>query len=177
MNENKTNLNEEVKNAATNDGILNEDEVILDDALPLYVERVKRRGTSGKVYNNYFVRGVRFGKEIQSELVPKDVGGWKVLEDMFDTTPDNRLHLDIGRSVREGADKKLIRYNTYSVKVTDEFGEDYIQTLQANGDTNKSTLDYIIRRMRAELEKQAMSANAQEAKADIIPDDKKAKKA
>ena len=74
------------------------------------------------------------------------------MEDIFSTAKDGKIHLEIGRAVRAGADNKLIRYNSYSVKAYDEYGVEFVQNLTPDGDTNKSNLEYLIRNIRAQLD-------------------------
>lgn len=152
MAENKNQaVNEEVK-TTTDAAMIDENEYIADDSLPIFVEHEKNRGANGRVYNNYFVRGTRFGREVKCSFKPRDNGGYAVLEDIFSTAKDGKIHLDIGRAVRAGADNKLIRYNSYSVKACDEFGVEFVQNLTPDGDTNKSNLEYLIRNIRAQLD-------------------------
>ena len=81
MAENKNQaVNEEVK-TTTDAAMIDENEYIADDSLPIFVECEKNRSANGRVYNNYFVRGERFGREFRSFLKPRDNGGYAVLED------------------------------------------------------------------------------------------------
>ena len=165
MAENKNQaVNEEVT-TTTDAAMIDENEYIADDSLPIFVECEKNRSANGRVYNNYFVRGERFGREFRSFLKPRDNGGYAVLEDIFSTAKDGKIHLDIGRAVRAGADNKLIRYNSYSVKACDEYGAEFVQNLIPDGDTSKSNLESIIRQVRAKLDAAAnASTDKQEEK-------------
>ena len=150
-NEKNLSVAEEVNEAAIAEEVINEEEVAMDD-LPLFVEREKKRGANGKVYSNYFVRGVRFGREIRANVTPKELSGYAVLEDIFSTAKDGKVKLEITWSVREGADKKLILYNTYSLSAVDELGVPIVLSIKAYGDTSGANLSYLIDQARKALE-------------------------
>ncbi len=57
----------------------------------LTLEREQYNGNDGKQYWSYFVRGKARGRDIKVDFVPKDTGGYELLDIVFDVKPTATL--------------------------------------------------------------------------------------
>ncbi len=78
---------------------------------------------NGKTFFTYFIKGVLRGKEVKATLAPPDVGGYTVLDIVF----DNAMEADLSINPFEMKDSSgnVINGKTFIVKSVDENGEVY----------------------------------------------------
>lgn len=137
-------INEEVKeevNAVAQE--VNEEVKEETVQLPIYVEKISKR-SNGKVYNNYFVKSVMRGKDIQADFMAMDNGGYELLDMAFGD--EGKKLLGIDRAVRTDAAGKLIRYNSYYVEGVDELGISFKVGIKPRDTSDKTYIEYIIAR-------------------------------
>ena len=80
----------------------------------LKVQRVESISKeTGKTYNNYYIHGVIDGVEVRAEVIPTDVGGYKLLDIVFKGETERDLKV-IDREFKD-ATGKTIRSRSYAV--------------------------------------------------------------
>lgn len=89
---------------------------------PIMVER-ETYEKNEKTYFTYFIRGKARGRNIRASVVPPDVGGYKVLDIVF----DDALEAELVITPFEIKDDhgKVVKGNTYKVVSYDEDGTEY----------------------------------------------------
>ena len=86
----------------------------------LTLERETYTGRDGKEYYGYIVRGVLRGREVKADIVPKDIGGYELLDILFDGDGEVVLTVTDEEKVDNFGNKT--RYKTYAAETTDENG-------------------------------------------------------
>ena len=89
---------------------------------PIMVER-ETYEKNEKTYFTYFIRGKARGRNIRASVVPPDVGGYKVLDIVF----DDALEAELVITPFEIKDDhgKVVKGNTYKVVSYDPDGTEY----------------------------------------------------
>ena len=97
----------------------------------------------GKSYFSYFVRGTVRGIEIKAQVSPTDIGGYTVLDIVFNGGNEAELVL----KPYEIKDEKgnVVKGNTYFVRSVDENGEIYECKIKPFRDSGKSMLEMLTR--------------------------------
>ena len=113
----------------------------------LFVERSKNLASDGKEYWNYFVKGRALGRDIRVDFIPKDKGGYEVLEILFSL--QDKARLVIGEeSTTDSVTGKVSRYKTYTLQFIDENDEDktmYDCSVKPARDSDKALLGMLLK--------------------------------
>ncbi len=78
---------------------------------------------NGKEFFSYFIKGKVRGKDVKVAVAPPDIGGYTVLDIVFDT--EMSADLVITPFEMKNANGETISGNTYAVRSYDENGEVY----------------------------------------------------
>lgn len=78
------------------------------------VESVSKE--NGKTYNNYYIYGTIDGVDVRAEVIPPDVGGYKLLEIVFKGETERDLKV-IDREFKD-ANGKTVKSRAYAVTRT-----------------------------------------------------------
>lgn len=117
-----------------------EDEVVDESKFPtLLLKRVKRKGTDGKEYRNYFVFGRVRGRDVEVAFDPKDKGGYRVLDIVYDTKNEADLIIGEGTMTDDKTGKRT-KYLTYVARNVDEDGTVWECGVKPSRDSDKSLL-------------------------------------
>ena len=98
----------------------------------------------GKEYFTYFVKGVIRGKEVKANVVPMDLGGYTILDIVF----NGAMKADLVATPFEMKDEKtgtIIKGNSFSVRSVDGNGEIYECKIKPFRQTDKQLLNMIIK--------------------------------
>ena len=109
---------------------------------PIMVER-ETFEQNGKTYYGYFIRGVARGRDVRASVVPPDLGGYKVLDIVF----DGALSAELVITPYEIKDEhgKAVKGNTYKVVSYDPDGTEYECPIKPAQTCDKSFLKMILR--------------------------------
>ena len=134
-----------VNEAAETDVV--EEEVVDESKFPtLLLKRVKRKGADGKEYRNYFVFGRVRGRDVEVAFDPKDKGGYRVLDIVYDEK--NEADLVIGEGVMtDDKTGKRTKYLTYVARNVDEDGSVWECGVKPSRDSDKSLLLMLLNNM------------------------------
>lgn len=119
------------------------------EVLPVYVERKRVTGGDGRKFWNYFVKGMKKGKEIKADLTPKDMGGYEQLDDIFEDR--DKVLLTITNGTRDSGGKK-VKFTSYSVVGEGDYGIKYSISMKQRESSDLSALEYLIAKARYESE-------------------------
>lgn len=119
------------------------------ELLPVYVERKRVTGSDGRKFWNYFVKGMRKGKEIKADLTPKDMGGYEQLDDIFEDR--DKVILTITNGTRDNGGKR-VKFTSYSVSGEGDYGIKYSVAMKQRESSDLTALEYIIAKARYESE-------------------------
>ena len=86
----------------------------------LTLERETYTGRDGNEYFGYIVRGVLRGREVKADIVPKDIGGYELLDILFDGEGEVLLTVTDEEKVDSFGNKT--RYKSYVAETIDEDG-------------------------------------------------------
>lgn len=108
----------------------------------LQIERETYKGKDGKEYFGYIVRGEVRGRAVKVDFAPKDIGGYEVLDILFDVSPSASLIM----SDEETADKfgNKIRYTSYKAQTIDEDGTPYECDIRPKYNSDKALLKMLL---------------------------------
>lgn len=108
----------------------------------LVLERESFLAKSGKEMYSYFVRGNAHGRELRADFSAKDLGGYELLDFMFDVCPrvDLRMREESMTDDKGNATKYMV-YEAYSV---DEDGVVYTYKLKLAQESDKSYLNILM---------------------------------
>lgn len=98
---------------------------------------------NGKSYYAYYINGTVRGVDIKAQVVPPDLGGYKVLEIVYNGAMEAELVIVPFKFAAD--DGHVIEGNTFKVVSTDENGEIYECPVQPARKSDKSMLDMLIR--------------------------------
>jgi len=112
------------------------------DKKVIYVEREPYE-KNGKQYFSYFVRGNVRGVDIKAQVTPPDIGGYAVLDIVF----NGEMAAELVLKPYEIKDEKgnVVKGNTYFVRSVDENGQVYECKIKPYRDSGKSMLEMLIR--------------------------------
>ena len=119
------------------------------EVLPVYVERKRVVGSDGRKFWNYLVKGTRKGKEIKADLIPKDMGGYAELDDIFEG--QDKVLLTITNGTRDNGGKK-VKFTSYSVVGEGDYGIKYSVAMKQRESSDLGALEYLIAKARYESE-------------------------
>ena len=97
----------------------------------------------GKTYFTYFIKGNIRGKDVKISVMPPDIGGYTVLDIVF----NGELKAELVANPYEikGADGNIVKGNTYAVRSVDENGEVYECTIKPFRNSDKMLLNMLMR--------------------------------
>ena len=98
---------------------------------------------NGKEFFSYFIKGKVRGKDVKVAAVPPDIGGYTVLDIVFDT--EMTVDLVITPFEMKNATGETISGNTYSVRSYDESGEVYECKVKPLRASDKTLLNMLLR--------------------------------
>ena len=99
---------------------------------------------NGKTFFTYFIKGSVRGKEVKASVMPLDIGGYTVLDIVF----NGEMKADLIATPYEIKDEKtgsVVSGKTYSVRSIDENGEVYECRIKASRQSDKQLLSMILR--------------------------------
>jgi hypothetical protein len=100
---------------------------------------------NGKEYYNYVVLGKVRGKEVSVSLIPSDIGGYALLDIVFNN--ENTLPLSVTKEQYDN-NGTLIDYLKLEVTSSDETtGEIFSATVKTTHRSDKQLLDMLIRQI------------------------------
>lgn len=97
----------------------------------------------GKEYFSYFIQGTVRGQNVRIGVTPPDVGGYTVLDIVFNG--NTKAKLKVTPFEMKSNDGEVIKGNSYSVYSEDEDGEIYECAIKPNRASDKSLLKMLIR--------------------------------
>ena len=108
------------------------------------VEREMYESKAGRQNYAYFVRGVVRGQEVKIGVIPPDVGGYTVLDIVFNGAKEADLVVTPFQMKDEQG--KIIAGNTYAVRsVDEETGEIYECKIKPSRTSDKTMLGMLLR--------------------------------
>ena len=99
---------------------------------------------NGNQYFAYFVKGNVRGKDVKASVKPLDIGGYTLLDIVF----NGELQADLATTPYEIKDEKtgtVVSGQTYSVRSVDENGEIFECRVKASRQSDKQLLSMIVR--------------------------------
>lgn len=109
----------------------------------LIIERKKYTGKDGNEYFSYFVKGVVRGKEITVDFIPKDNGGYVVLDIVFDVKPTAELYIH-EEEMKDDRTGRITKYSVYEAINIDEDGVVYSSNVKPKRDSDKSLIKMLL---------------------------------
>ena len=107
------------------------------------MEREKYTGSDGKPYWNYVVKGMLRERPIKADFIPKDKGGYEVLDLIFGVTDKAELLMVNEKMV--DALGNVTRYVSYRARAIDEeLNINLVVDVKPREKSDKSFLDIII---------------------------------
>ncbi len=98
---------------------------------------------NGKEFFSYFIKGKVRGKDVKVAVAPPDIGGYTVLDIVFDT--EMSTDLVITPFEMKNANGETISGNTYAVRSYDENGEVYECKVKPLRVSDKTLLNMLLR--------------------------------
>ena len=99
---------------------------------------------NGNQYFTYFVKGNVRGKDVKANVMPLDIGGYTVLDIVF----NGEMKAELVATPYEIKDEKtgsVVTGKTFSVRSVDENGEIYECKIKASRQSDKQLLSMILR--------------------------------
>lgn len=116
----------------------------------LFVERERFKGTDGKEYWSYNLKGQVRGRDVRIDFAPKDKGGYEPLDIIFDVAP--KAELLMSDETMTDNDGKKTKYTAYSVR-TVENGIEYTCAVKPSRDSDKALLGMFLNEQKAKMAK------------------------
>ena len=98
---------------------------------------------NGNSYYAYYINGKVRNTEVKAQVIPPDLGGYKVLDIVYDG--ETQAELVVVPFKFAADDGHVIEGNTFKVVSTDENGEFYECPVQPARKSDKSMLDMLIK--------------------------------
>lgn len=98
---------------------------------------------NGKEFFSYFIKGKVRGKDVKVAVAPPDIGGYTVLDIVFDTAMS--ADLVITPFEMKNANGETISGNTYAVRSYDENGDVYECKVKPLRVSDKTLLNMLLR--------------------------------
>lgn len=99
---------------------------------------------TGKPGFTYYLKGTVRGREIKAKVVPKDKGGFEVLDIIYDGAIACDLRVEKGEMKDENGD--IIKFETYTVFSKDPAtGEEFDLKVKPDKDSDKAKFKFILR--------------------------------
>ncbi len=119
----------------------------------LTLEREQYNGNDGKQYWSYFVRGKVRGRDIKVDFVPKDTGGYELLDIVFDVKPTATLIMT--DETMTDANGKKTDYTAYRAENIDEDGIVYPCEVRPQRNSDKGLLTVLLNTLAVNAAKTA----------------------
>jgi len=116
----------------------------------LFVEREKFKGSDGKDYWSYVLKGKVRNRDIKVDFAPKDKGGYEPLDIVFEVAPKAELLIS-DEIMTDNAGNKT-KYKAYCVR-TVENGVPYECNVKPARDSDKALLGMLINQLNADKAK------------------------
>ena len=113
-----------------------------EETKALFVEREGFKGSDGKDYWAYLVKGKVRGRDVKIDFAPKDKGGYEPLDIVFDVAPLAELIMSEEEMTNDNG--KVTKYTTYKVRTVDENGLIYECGVKPTRDSDKALLNMLI---------------------------------
>ena len=108
----------------------------------LVLERETFVAKNGKEMYNYFVRGVVHGREVRADFLAKDLGGYELLDLMFEINP--KVNLIMHEETMTDEKGNASKYMVYEAQVVDADGLVYTYKLKLAQESDKSYLNILM---------------------------------
>ncbi len=119
----------------------------------LTLEREQYNGNDGKQYWSYFVRGKVRGRDIKVDFVPKDTGGYELLDIVFDVKPTATLIMT--DETMTDANGKKTNYTAYRAETIDDDGIVYPCEVRPQRNSDKGLLTVLLNTLAVNAAKTA----------------------
>ena len=108
----------------------------------LVLEREPFVAKNGKEMYGYFVRGVVHGKEVKADFLAKDMGGYELLDLMFEINP--KVDLIMREETMTDDKGNVTKYMVYEAQVVDEDGVVFTYKLKLAQESDKTYLSILM---------------------------------
>lgn len=99
---------------------------------------------TGKPGFAYYLKGTVRGREVKAKVVPKDKGGFEVLDIIYDGAISCDLRVEKGKMKNEDGD--IVKFETYTVFSKDPTtGEEFDLKVKPDKDSDKAKFKFILR--------------------------------
>ncbi|MBQ8145499.1 MAG: hypothetical protein IJZ04_05305 [Clostridia bacterium] len=99
---------------------------------------------TGKPGFTYYLKGTVRGREVKAKVVPKDKGGFEVLDIIYDGAIACDLRVEKGEMKNEDGD--IVKFETYTVFSKDPTtGEEFDLKVKPDKDSDKAKFKFILR--------------------------------
>ena len=116
----------------------------------LFLERAKFKGSDGKEYWSYYLKGQVRNREVRVDFAPKDKGGYEPLDIVFEVT--DKPELVMTDEVMTDNNGHEAKYKAYRVTAT-ENGVEYACSVKPSRDSDKSLLTMLLNQIKAKASK------------------------
>ena len=140
MNEQKRN---EKKIEEINENEAEKVEVIKEVKTKMFIERESFIGSDGKEYWNYFLPVEILKKNKKIRFVPKDRGGYEVIDLLFELS--SNAELIITDNVMKDDNGRKTRYSSYKIVTYTDDGIAFEATVKPFADSDKNLLTIVLR--------------------------------
>ena len=103
-------------------------------------------GRDGNVYYGYIVDVVLRGRDMKVDFVPKDKGGYEVLELVFNGK--KTVDLYVTEDTMVDSTGKKTRFKVYTARSIDENGEIFEINVKPDKDSDKSIIENVLRNQK-----------------------------
>ena len=108
----------------------------------LVLERETFVSKNGKQMYSYFVRGKVHGREVKADFLAKDLGGYELLDLMFEINP--KVNLIMHEESMTDDKGNVTKYMVYEAQVVDADGLVYTYKLKLAQESDKSYLNILM---------------------------------
>ena len=100
---------------------------------------------TGKPGFTYYLKGTVRGREVKAKVVPKDKGGFEVLDIIYDGAIACDLRVEKGEMKNEDGD--IVKFETYTVFSKDPTtGDEFDLKVKPDKDSDKAKFKFILRK-------------------------------
>lgn len=111
----------------------------------IYLEREGFKGSDGKDYWAYVVKGQVRGRNIKVDFAPKDKGGYEPLDIVFDVS--DKAELIMTNEEMTDNNGNVTKYVSYLVRTVDEDGIPYECGVKPTRDSDKALLKMLLNQL------------------------------
>ncbi len=99
---------------------------------------------NGKTFYTYFIKGTLRGKEIKATVTPMDIGGYAVLDIVFDGATQANLVVK-PYELKDEKTGSTIKGNSFAVSSIDEDGREYECPIKPFRQSDKALLSMLLK--------------------------------